>query len=174
MSTHLLCPSCSTSNSLESIYCKSCGASLRAIFETDDKTAFVGEPSGDILKSLERKAYFARTAKLKLEVLSSNKIHTADLSKNSLTLGRTPIEPPSLPHLDLTADGAAEKGVSRQHARITRMNAVLVLEDLAALNGTFVNGDRISAVKPCVLCTGDEISLGRLKLKVSFEVPTSD
>ncbi len=48
--------------------------------------------------------------------------------------------------------------VSRQHARITWGGAGYLLEDLGTVNGTFLNGERISG--PRALKSGDVIQLG--------------
>lgn len=48
--------------------------------------------------------------------------------------------------------------VSRRHAKIRLDGSAYVLEDLGSNNGTFVNGDRLSA--PLLLSPGDEIALG--------------
>jgi two-component system response regulator AtoC len=48
--------------------------------------------------------------------------------------------------------------VSRQHARIVRRGADIVIEDLGSRNGTRVNGTRIEA--PTRVATGDEIGVG--------------
>lgn len=55
-----------------------------------------------------------------------------------------------------TLDGDQE--LSRRHARITRANGVLTIEDLGSTNGTYVNGERISG--PRQLCHGDSIVVG--------------
>jgi ABC-2 type transport system permease protein len=55
-----------------------------------------------------------------------------------------------------TLDGDQE--LSRHHARITRANGVLTIEDLGSTNGTYVNGERISG--PRQLRQGDSISVG--------------
>jgi ABC transport system ATP-binding/permease protein len=52
--------------------------------------------------------------------------------------------------------------VSRVHCRITAMaNGDLEVRDLESTNGTFVNGNRIEAVK---LAPGDKIQVGRVEL----------
>ncbi len=55
-----------------------------------------------------------------------------------------------------TLDGDQE--LSRHHARITRADGVLTIEDLGSTNGTYVNGERISG--PRQLRQGDSISVG--------------
>lgn len=49
-------------------------------------------------------------------------------------------------------------GVSRSHARITRMGDQVFVEDLQSANGTFLNGERISVAQQ--LQDGDKITLG--------------
>jgi pSer/pThr/pTyr-binding forkhead associated (FHA) protein len=52
--------------------------------------------------------------------------------------------------------------VSRVHCRITAMaNGDLEVRDLESTNGTFVNGNRIEAVK---LAPGDKIQVGRVEI----------
>jgi FHA domain len=51
-----------------------------------------------------------------------------------------------------------DPGVSRRHARVLAHNSGVILEDLGSSNGTYVNGERISA--PVELGTGDEVQVG--------------
>ena len=63
--------------------------------------------------------------------------------------------------------------VSRRHARLVVDETSLLLEDLGSHNGTFVNGERITAPRP--LAHGDEIYVGPVRLIVylsSSESPT--
>ena len=52
--------------------------------------------------------------------------------------------------------------VSRQHARLTVTGACASIEDLSSKNGTWVRGDRISALHS--LAPGDEIQIGPFTL----------
>src|SRR3954468_24525467 len=55
--------------------------------------------------------------------------------------------------------------ISRVHARVFRdASGQLTVEDLGSTNGTFVNGDRISAPTP--LRPGDEVRVGQTTLGV--------
>lgn len=49
-------------------------------------------------------------------------------------------------------------GVSRTHARLTRMGDACYVEDLQSANGTFLNGERLSVARQ--LADGDKITLG--------------
>lgn len=61
----------------------------------------------------------------------------------------------------LVIDGTT---VSRRHARITVAGGAATIEDLDSMNGTFVNGTRITA--PARLGPGDEFALGTEVLRV--------
>jgi len=60
---------------------------------------------------------------------------------------------------DIVLDGAR---VSRMHARITQAGGQFGLEDLASLNGTTLNGERVKA--PVWLSEGDVIEIGGFAL----------
>jgi len=65
----------------------------------------------------------------------------------------------------------ADKMLSRQHARIVRDgNGGLAIEDMGSRNGTFVNGERLTALVP--LKSGDRITVGGVSLKVESESTT--
>jgi adenylate cyclase len=63
-----------------------------------------------------------------------------------------------------------DKIVSKEHCRITLEGDTWVLEDLDSLNGTFLNGSRLSGSRP--LAHGDEFSLGATRAR--FERDASD
>jgi two-component system, cell cycle response regulator len=64
-----------------------------------------------------------------------------------------------------TADlGLLDEGVSRQHCRVTRRGATIVVEDLGSTNGTFVNGARIEG--NVTLEAGDRIRIGAAVLQL--------
>ncbi|MCC7359818.1 MAG: FHA domain-containing protein [Anaerolineales bacterium] len=77
------------------------------------------------------------------------------LDQLPITLGRDPSN-------QLAIEGA---GVSRRHAQINLSGSGLVIEDLGSSNGTYVNGERITA--PRALQAGDRLSLGQ---NIEFEV----
>lgn len=64
-----------------------------------------------------------------------------------------------------------DSGVSRKHARLTMQGNVYTLEDLGSTNGTFVNGQRLTA--PKVLQPNDVILLGD-KVRLLIELKQYD
>jgi ABC-2 type transport system ATP-binding protein len=73
-----------------------------------------------------------------------------DLGDGDLVLGRDP---------DGDNPLSVDVEISRRHAQIVRKGEALVIEDLGSLNGTFVNGERLSTRQ--VLRRGDEVRVGR-------------
>src|SRR5262249_24679424 len=61
--------------------------------------------------------------------------------------------------------------VSRRHARFRRLGDRLEVTDLGSLNGTWVNGARIT--DPIVLAPGDVVKLGTTRLEVVGPVAPS-
>lgn len=77
-------------------------------------------------------------------------------------------EYPEYNQLNLTPYGALEKGMSRQHAKLYLMMDRLYLADMGSTNGTYVRGKMLAPAEPTMLRNGDEILLGRMRLKVQF------
>lgn len=66
----------------------------------------------------------------------------------------------------LTGDGQ----ISRQHARLAVENGRIILTDMGSNNGTFVEGQRISANAPTTLSDAQVFQLGRhTKIRVSLQ-----
>lgn len=86
----------------------------------------------------------------------------------SITLGRSDIQMRFRPDVDLTAYGAIDRGVSREHARLHTEGEQLYITDLGSTNGTFVAGRRLEPNTPTLLRKGDELLLGRLAIQVLF------
>lgn len=63
-----------------------------------------------------------------------------------------------------------QAGISRRHAELVcSANGDVLLTDLASSNGTFVNGDKLTALRPCALQDGDELMLGTLNIRLQFD-----
>lgn len=87
--------------------------------------------------------------------------------QETLIVGRiAPGEPP--PDVDLAPYGAEQHGVSRRHLRISRRGSLIYIADLNSTNKTFLNGRRLIPDGDRLVRSGDEIRLGRLKIRVRF------
>lgn len=92
-----------------------------------------------------------------------------------MVIGRGDAKAPDAPHINLTAFDGFEKGVSRRHALITVRDKRLWIKDLNSTNGTRLNSSGCRPGEEYRLHHGDELTLGRLKLQVSFSVvPAND
>ncbi|MBN2025593.1 MAG: FHA domain-containing protein [Actinobacteria bacterium] len=84
--------------------------------------------------------------------------------KAEYTLGRIDPASHSFPDIDLTPYAGVEAGVSRRHAKVTRLGEDrYYIMDLSSTNFTHINGEKLEAFEPKVLEEGDEIYLGTLK-----------
>ncbi len=86
-----------------------------------------------------------------------------------ISLGR--IDPTSniFPEVDLTYEGELAQSVSRRHASITKQKGLVFIEDLASINGTFINGKRLIPFVPELVYDGDMIQLGKLLIEVKIK-----
>jgi len=86
------------------------------------------------------------------------------LEGSEVLIGRYDPVTESKPDVDLT-EHDLKRSVSRRHARILERNGgFLLVEEVGALNGTFVNGNRLTAGEPHAIQDGDRLGLGMVKL----------
>jgi len=91
--------------------------------------------------------------------------------RSILTIGRqTPDSHAVQPDIDLTAFGAASKGVSRLHCQLKKTQYLVYLADLNSRNGTWLNGARLLGER--LIRNGDEVQLGHLRMTVRFDPAT--
>lgn len=87
--------------------------------------------------------------------------------REDLILGRS--DKANSVDIDLSPFNAQEHGVSRQHAKLNARMQPPILLDLGSSNGTYINGQRLEIATASHLESGDEIQLGRLKMRVYFK-----
>jgi len=88
---------------------------------------------------------------------------------SELILGRSDPKTGEAPQVNLTDYGALEKGVSRKHAIINRKDGSLYLVDQGSANGTYLNGQKLVPQQERVLRDGDDVRLGHLMIRITFE-----
>lgn len=74
------------------------------------------------------------------------------------------------PDIDLTKIDA-QLTTSRRHARILRGGEGFFVQEERATNGTFVNGQRISAERPLEIRSGDDIMFGAVRMRFVIDEP---
>lgn len=164
------CPSCQKSHPENTLFCDECGAYLM----TED-----GKPTDPLTMEdtiwVDRGAAMAsatvgeagRPPTLSFLIVDLNRQIEFPLAKE-LNIGRLDAATATFPDLDLTSYGGLEKGVSRRHVKITRQGQEISIEDLGSVNGTLLNGKRLTPYLQHPLTSGDEIQVGRLVLRVRF------
>jgi pSer/pThr/pTyr-binding forkhead associated (FHA) protein len=164
------CPSCQKRHPANTLFCDECGAYLAAE-EVNKHTDPLAMGNADWMEETESVTSGPPDLEadglltLKLAIRDSGRIVEYPLSKE-ISIGRLDAASATFPDVDLSEDGGLEKGVSRRHARITRQGINLFIEDLGSVNGTFLNGKRLTPYLPHPLEKGDEVQIGRLVLRV--------
>ncbi len=95
------------------------------------------------------------------------------ITGDSALIGRYDPVTGTRPEIDLTQVDIS-RSVSRRHAKIALENGHFLLsEEVGALNGTFVNGQRLTPGKPAAIVSGDRVGLGMVTLQFKTADPAS-
>lgn len=86
-------------------------------------------------------------------------------AQDVVIVGREDMRSGIRPDVDLTLDGASAAGVSRRHCRLLRQPDGWYAEDLMSTNFTVLNGKALTAHTPARVQDGDELRLGKLRLR---------
>lgn len=164
------CPSCGKSHPENTLFCDECGVYLLsegqkrtnslaaedvAWMDTDLNAENVTDASG------------AQSMTIRATILDSGRQIELTIDKE-ISIGRLDATSATFPDIDLTADQGLAKGVSRRHAKITRKGSGLFVEDLGSVNGTYLNGRRLTPYLPHALNSDDELRLSKLLMRVQF------
>lgn len=164
------CDSCGKRHPENTLFCDECGAYLQA--EEHQRTNPLAVEEVDWTKAdLSATGMLEESGPMpiviRLSIADSGREIEFPVSKE-ITLGRLDAASATFPDVDLTPDNGLEKGVSRRHARISRKTSELYLEDLGSVNGTYLNGKRLTPYLPHALKDQDEIRLSRILMRVRF------
>lgn len=164
------CPVCKNKNALDAAICAFCGIPFDAPGQTPATTVPVDAIQPELM--IRRSEYLQHLAEYPKDALV---FYIMDLDQplivpglRQVVLGRA-IASPAMPELvDLSPYGAADLGVSRQHAQIS-FSGIYTVADVGSTNGTWLNRARLIAHKPYPLHPGDEVRLGSLRMVVYFQ-----
>jgi len=159
------CVNCGSQNEETATYCYACGHILPA-----GLNVLATHNLSDVqqLKPQTRwgTAYFGDKSSVLIRIRDANAQIEAHFA-HECVIGRTAGD--LTPDIDLTPYGAVAMGVSRQHVKLTRQSATIMVQDLDSVNGSFLNGKRLFPFQPRVLRNEDELVLGKLVLRISFQ-----
>jgi hypothetical protein len=159
--TKVACPECKTLNPTDARYCFSCGTLLtrvgtQQLFAEDEGTE--GTSFGNLSSLIFTvRGFEDKPIRVNLEEFQE------------VIVGRTGPDSVIMPDVDLTDYNARDLGVSRVHGTLKRKDSVVTLSDMGSVNHTYLNGERIFPQEIRVLRDGDEIRLGRLVMRVTFQ-----
>src|SRR5574342_490484 len=162
----IICSNCQHKNVAGAMFCAECGAQLDGV-ETLVTQAITDEQIAEERKKTPRTdaASTPPNSWISLHLMDSGKILPL-ASRNEFTLGRLSEGQPIMPDIDLTPYQAYASGVSRLHAVVKRDADRVLVMDLGASNGTYVNGRRINPHVEESLSHGDILALGKSKIQV--------
>jgi hypothetical protein len=86
-------------------------------------------------------------------------------AQDVVIVGREDVRSGIRPDVDLTLDGASAAGISRRHCRLLHQPEGWYVEDLMSTNYTVLNGKPLRAHVPVRVIHGDELRLGKLRLR---------
>jgi len=158
------CPNCGQEYRYGELLCGKCGV----LFQNETRTNKLDNVAASDLERIKRIGPALTDQFRPLNIIIADQsvevpfAATTILGRNSDNPGTEAVD------FDLSPYDALEKGVSRNHARITRDRELMHVTDLGSTNGTFLNGFRLVANQERILRSGDELMLGRLKVIVKF------
>ena len=162
------CPYCAHTNREGVFFCEECGhpfiGDQEALLAT---TRLMQQEKATTNRVAWGTTHFHQNARLVVRIREHPEALVFQLH-DELLIGRSDPQVGTKPDLDLMPYGAVEQGVSRQHAKIQRMDDTLMLVDLESTNGTYLNGQRLQPHQPRMLRDGDEVRLGHLVMHVFF------
>lgn len=119
---------------------------------------------------LAQTAYFRPDMDLVIHIAGSRQpLVFSFQSIDMLIIGRRDPDIGEEPDIDLHDFGAVEKGISRRHAAIFWQNGALHVADEGSSNGTYLNGERMTAHRAYLMRNGDLLTLAGLDLRVWLE-----
>lgn len=167
------CAVCGHVNRAGILVCENCGTNLATGREATIGTKDIGQAKLDdtqeFVVNSAGSARFEDNMMLRLEIEGAP-TPIVIFPKLETSLGRRDPGTGSAPDIDLTAYAGYRKGVSRYHAMLRLKDKKLEIYDLGSSNGTLVNGVRLSAHQPHPLRDGDMIMLGKMIIRVLFQL----
>ena len=155
------CPSCHARFVANTLVCSECGTLLPPEEWVDDNT-----PAGITTEGIDSTTLVETSPAVRLYIGEEPGRNIEVALNRKLIIGRSDPTSQMFPEIDLAPFGGLEKGVSRRHARLSSRRGLIIIEDLASINGTYLNGRRLTPYLPEVVHDGDQIQIGSLPIQV--------
>lgn len=169
----VVCPNCEYVNMEGALICENCSAIL-----TDQPPRNVTRQFEPEDEAPAEEAVAEEAAELGADVFTDDMVVVVDFGDianprqlrvdGQVKIGRIDRMTSTLIDFDLGGVGGWERGVSRLHAMLERIDNQLMLCDLKSANGTWLNSQRLTPGENYLVHDGDAIRLGLLDLRVYF------
>ena len=164
------CPQCGRMNEDTAKICVYCGNALVDLVKEQAATRSFNDTDFEDGMPKWGSAKFSSKMNLIISIDKTPGALTFDADEiEELIIGRIDPDSGERPEIDLSDFGGLDKGVSRRHAAIIRKDGSLQVVDKGSPNGTFLNGQKLVSNQPRVLRDGDDIRLGHLVIRISFQ-----
>ena len=163
------CSNCHHEEYPGALFCSNCGAQIVQAQDRGSTTAiYTSIP--DAAMQMQTPSFPLPPTECKDAVVALLVLDTEETiflhSSEEFSLGRATAGQPIVPDIDLTPYNAYETGVSRLHASLSIKNQPITVQDLGSVNGTRVNGKKLSPHSKTSLSHGDILTLGKLKVQI--------
>ena len=171
----MLCPHCHKENRSGALLCEFCGRQLVTLSDLSryktgkfDTIPLRWRPIEPTI-TLDRpgSGFLHQANFITLQLLDEDE-NIKVKTQGHISLGRADADSSWQPTIDLSPYGAVEKGVSRLHADLFFENDQVFVLELGSANGTRINGVAVQMGLAQQIRNGDELELGRMRLRVSF------
>jgi pSer/pThr/pTyr-binding forkhead associated (FHA) protein len=167
----IICPSCRHEEYDGEFFCSECGARIWGASEQPPPTmkfesGRLRDTSQPLMDPIAPDKL--ATGQIVLTVAGAPRPITLE-GRTEYRLGREAADQQPV-EVNLNPFGAREKGVSRVHATLRVDRQQVLLMDLGSSNGTQLNGTALAPNEPARLESGDEIRLGKLAIKIHFNL----
>ncbi len=167
VSSTYTCAHCGSRYGFFRLYCKQCGCILpAALLEQGEVTRLLDEKPARQVDVQWGQTYFHRFARLILRDETTGEALPVALDKLPVILGRSNLEH-LLPPAWRARRGEANS-LSRRHASLAVSGTTLWLTDLGSTNGTYLDGERLTAQVAYPVHNRAALQLGTLLLRVQF------
>lgn len=168
------CTQCGHTNPHGALYCEKCFALLLDTHPVSSRTTTIDPASLNLPASVKRLQVTDRLAQAEKLNPHSVALYVGGRSEPLIVVVvRQAILGRVAPHdayirVDLSHYDGLDKGVSRQHATLKRINNKLLIEDLGSSNGTWLDGELLQPYQPTAITSGARLRLGQLELEIYF------
>jgi len=166
IASNAACPWCAGANIAGALLCDTCGGLLRPVSVVRDRSRPAAPSQSK--PAVVSPAAPATTLPVAYFVAESGYRAEAPLQDVAI-VGRADARTGIKPDVDLSLVDASSLGVSRRHCRLLRTVSGWFIEDLRSTNATVLNGQTLDPYILTPIHDGDEVRLGRLRLRFEIE-----